>query len=192
MICTESIYYYVAMKDSTEIIAELLEHLDDQPDREGLRATPQRYSRFLEEFLTPQPFTPTVFDNEGYDEMIIQSKIPFYSICEHHLVPFFGYGTIAYIPDKKIIGLSKLARILDHAAHRLQNQERITTQVVEFLTEAVNPKGAGVILQARHLCMEMRGIKKPGAITTTSALRGNFKHDPRTRAEFIRLSEISQ
>ena len=175
-------------KDSADVIADLLAHLDKDPGREGLRDTPERYKKFLDEFLDPQPPKITVFDSEGYDEMVLQTRIPFYSLCEHHLLPFFGYGSIAYIPNQKIIGLSKLARILDHVSRRLQNQERITKQVAEFLNEAVSPKGVGVILQARHLCMEMRGIQKTETLTTTSCVLGNFKSDPRTRSEFIRLS----
>lgn len=177
------------MKKPDDLIAELLTHLDKEPGREGLRDTPQRYKQFLDEYLDPKPPKITIFDSEGYDEMVIQTKIPFYSICEHHLLPFFGYASIAYIPDKKIIGLSKLARILDYVSRRLQNQERITVQVAEFLSEAVSPKGVGVILDARHLCMEMRGVNKPGVLTSTSAVRGIFKSDPRTRAEFIELTK---
>jgi GTP cyclohydrolase I len=177
------------MKSSEDVIAELLAHLDKNPGREGLRDTPQRYKKFLDEFLNPEPPKITIFDSEGYDEMVLQTKIPFYSICEHHLLPFFGYGSIAYVPDQKIVGLSKLARILDHFSRRLQNQERITVQVAEFLSEAIAPKGVGVILEARHLCMEMRGIRKPEVLTGTSAVRGIFKSDPRTRAEFVRLAK---
>jgi GTP cyclohydrolase I len=177
------------MQNPEDVIAELLKHLDDQPDREGLRDTPERYTRFLDEFLNPKPFETTIFESEGYDEMVIQTKIPFYSLCEHHLLPFFGHGAIAYIPDKHIVGLSKLSRILDHFSRRLQNQERLTVQVAEFLNEAISPKGVGIILSARHMCMEMRGIRKPETLTTTSALRGRFKTDPRTRAEFIELSK---
>lgn len=177
------------MKSSEDVIAELLAHLDKNPGREGLRDTPQRYKKFLDEFLNPEPPKITIFDSEGYDEMVLQTKIPFYSICEHHLLPFFGYGAIAYVPNEKIVGLSKLARILDHFSRRLQNQERITVQVAEFLSEAIAPKGVGVVLEARHLCMEMRGIKKPEVLTTTSAVRGIFKSDPRTRSEFIRLAK---
>lgn len=176
------------IKDSADVIAELLTHLDKEPDREGLRDTPRRYKSFLDEFLNPQPFQTTIFDSEGYDEMVVQTRIPFYSMCEHHFVPFFGHGAIAYIPNKKIIGLSKLAGVLDHLSHRLQNQERLTAQVADFLAEAVKPKGVGVILSARHLCMEMRG-QKPEVLTTTSCVRGNFKTDPRTRAEFVQLVE---
>ena len=177
------------MKNPDDLIAELLTHLDKEPGREGLRDTPQRYKQFLDEFLDPQPPKITIFDSEGYDEMVLQTRIPFYSICEHHLLPFFGYGSIAYIPDKKIIGLSKLARILDYVSRRLQNQERITVQVADFLAEAIQPKGVGVILEARHLCMEMRGLGKPEVLTSTSAVRGLFKRDPRTRAEFIELTK---
>jgi GTP cyclohydrolase I len=180
------------MKDTEDVIAELLKHLDKEPGREGLRDTPERYKKFLEEFLNPEPFETTIFESEGYDEMVIQTKIPFYSLCEHHLIPFFGHGSIAYIPDKNIVGLSKLARILDHVSRRLQNQERITVQVADFLNEAIAPKGVGVILSARHLCMEMRGVKKPEVLTATSCLRGRFKSDPRTRAEFIQLVESNK
>lgn len=180
------------MKNPDALIAELLTHLDKEPGREGLRDTPERYKQFLDEFLDPQPPKITIFDSEGYDEMVLQTRIPFYSICEHHLLPFFGYGSIAYIPDKKIIGLSKLARILDYVSRRLQNQERITVQVADFLSEAIQPKGVGVILEARHLCMEMRGISKPEVLTNTSAVRGLFKRDPRTRAEFIELTKAAR
>ncbi len=180
------------MKKPEDVIAELLEHLDNEPSREGLRDTPKRYKHFLDEFLNPAPFETTIFESEGYDEMVVQTQIPFYSICEHHLIPFFGHGAIAYIPDDKIIGLSKVARILDHVSRRLQNQERITVQVAEFLKEAIRPKGVGVILNARHLCMEMRGIQKPGVLTTTSCVRGIFKSDHRTRAEFIQLVEANK
>jgi GTP cyclohydrolase I len=128
-----------------------------------------------------------MFDNEGYDEMVLQTNIPFYSICEHHLVPFFGTGAIAYIPDQKIVGLSKLARTLDHFSRKLQNQERITIDVANFLMEALAPKGVGVVLEARHLCMEMRGVQKPGTVTTTSCVKGNFKSRAATRAEFLRI-----
>jgi GTP cyclohydrolase I len=180
------------MKDSAEVIAELIKLLDKEPMREGLRKTPERYKNFLEEFLNPAKPDITIFDSEGYDEMVVQTKIPFYSLCEHHLLPFFGYGSIAYIPNQKIVGLSKLARILDYASRRLQNQERITIQVAEFLAEAISPKGVGVVLNARHLCMEMRGVQKPGALTTTSCVRGLFKSDPRTRAEFMQLVQSKE
>lgn len=180
------------MKDPADVIAELLTHLDKEPSREGLRDTPERYKKFLDEFLNPERPEITIFDSEGYDEMVVQTRIPFYSMCEHHLLPFFGYGTIAYIPSQKIVGLSKLARILDYTSRRLQNQERMTIQVADFLSEAISPKGVGVVLSARHLCMEMRGIQKPEVLTTTSCVRGIFKSDPRTRAEFMQLAKSAE
>lgn len=171
----------------SQIITELLPYLDKDPSREGLQDTPKRYEKFLKEFFEEKPFTLTVFESEGYDEMVIQTNIPFFSICEHHLVPFFGYGAIAYIPDKKIVGLSKLARTLTHFSRRLQNQERITSQTADFLYDTLQPKGVGVILTGRHLCMEMRGVEKPGTETTTSCLRGVFKSNPDTRSEFLQF-----
>jgi GTP cyclohydrolase I len=175
------------MQTPSDIITTLLPHLDGEPGREGLLDTPKRYQKFVKEFFDEKPFNMTVFKNEGYDEMVIQTNIPFYSICEHHLVPFFGYGAIAYLPDGKIVGLSKLARTLVHFSRRLQNQERITTQVAEFLEEQLKPKGVGVVLTGRHLCMEMRGVEKPGTQTTTSCLKGRFKDSPPTRGEFLQI-----
>lgn len=175
------------MEGPSEIIAELLPFLDKNPGREGLRATPVRYQKFVKEFFEAKPFELTVFQNEGYDEMVIQTNIAFYSMCEHHLLPFFGYGAIAYIPDQKIVGLSKLARTLTHFSHRLQTQERLTTQVTEFLEEKLQPKGIGIVLTGRHLCMEMRGIEKPGTQTTTSCLKGSFKSNSLTRGEFLQI-----
>ncbi|HUY84999.1 MAG TPA: GTP cyclohydrolase I FolE [Candidatus Dormibacteraeota bacterium] len=175
------------MSEPSDIIAELLKAIDDDPEREGLRATPDRYQRFIKEFFENKPFNLTVFENAGYDEMVIQTNIAFYSLCEHHLLPFFGYGAIAYVPNKKIVGLSKLARTLDHFSRRLQTQERITTQVAEFLESKLEPKGIGVVLTARHLCMEMRGVQKPGTQTTTSCLKGSFKANASTRSEFLQI-----
>jgi len=179
------------MRDIQKNIRAIIESLDDNPDREGLIDTPRRYEAFLEEFLSPEEFQPTVFTNEGYSEMVIQRNITFYSICEHHLLPFFGTATVAYIPDKKILGLSKLARTVDHFSRRLQNQERITTQIADFLQKELSPKGVGVVLTARHLCMEMRGIKKPNAHTTTSCLYGLFQTNTSTRTEFLDLTRTT-
>jgi GTP cyclohydrolase I len=175
------------MSKPSDIIAELIECLDDEPEREGLAGTPLRYERFIKEFFDKKPINMTTFKNEGYDEMVIQANIPFYSICEHHLIPFFGYGTIAYLPGDRIVGLSKLTRTLDHFSRRLQNQERITMQVAEYLEEKLKPKGVGVVLTARHMCMEMRGVEKPCAKTTTSCLKGYFKTSPSTRSEFFQI-----
>lgn len=171
----------------SQIIATLLPYLDKDPHREGLVETPKRYEKFLREFFEEKPFNLTAFNSEGYDEMVVQANIPFYSICEHHLVPFFGYGTIAYVPDSKIVGLSKLARTLVHFSRQLQNQERITSQTADFLFNALQPKGVAVSLTGRHLCMEMRGVEKPGTETTTTCLRGVFKTKPDTRAEFLQF-----
>lgn len=175
------------MREPGEIISELLRHMDKDPDREGLRKTPERYQKFLKEFFAEKPFSLTVFKNENYDEMVIQTNIAFYSICEHHLLPFFGHGAIAYVPDKHIVGLSKLTRTLDHFSRRLQTQERLTTQVTEYLAEKLKPQGIGVVLSARHLCMEMRGVEKPGTKTTTSCLKGTFKKNSLTRSEFLQI-----
>lgn len=175
------------MKDPSDIIAELLKHMDEDPGREGLRNTPKRYQKFIKEFFETRPFDLTVFENEGYDEMVIQTRIAFYSICEHHLLPFFGYGAVAYIPDQKIVGLSKLTRTLTHFSRRLQTQERLTTQVAEFLQAKLKPKGIGVVLTGQHLCMEMRGVEKPGTQTTTSCLKGSFKSNSLTRGEFLQI-----
>ena len=175
------------MSDPSGIIVELLEHMDREPGREGLRKTPERYQKFMKEFFTERPFNVTVFKNEGYDEMVIQTNIAFYSMCEHHLLPFFGYGSIAYVPNRHIVGLSKLSRVLEHFSRRLQTQERITTQVAEYLQEKLDPQGVGVVLTARHLCMEMRGIEKPGTQTATSCLKGTFKSNSLTRGEFLQI-----
>ena len=175
-------------RELEEVITLLVKNMAGGEPREGLLATPRRYASFLQEVTTQPEFTPTVFDGEGYDEMVIQTGITFYSMCEHHLVPFFGTAVVAYVPDKKIIGLSKLARMVDFYSRQLQNQERITTQVADRLLDATQPKGVAVALRARHLCMEMRGIRKPGAETTTSVLRGVFKSNPQTRSEFLQFT----
>lgn len=156
--------------------------------REGLVNTPDRVAKFYDEFLHPTAFEFTNFENDGSSEMIIQSDIEFYSLCEHHMLPFFGSAAIAYIPDKRIVGISKLARCIDKYSRRLQNQERITKQVADTLEYALKPIGVAVVLKARHLCMEMRGIKKRGAYTTTSCLLGVFKSDASARAEFLTLA----
>lgn len=159
--------------------------LGDDPTREGLQETPKRYLKFLNDFVHPEPFNFTTFNNEGMDEMIVQTNIPFYSFCEHHIAPFFGYGTIAYIPNKQIVGLSKLARTLENFSRAFQNQERITTQVADFLEEKLEPQGVAVHLVAKHMCMEMRGVKKHDTWTHTTCLRGIFK-DAECKNEFLK------
>ena len=174
-------------EEELQAVKTLLRSVGQNPDREGLVDTPLRYVKFLKEFCTPDDFKMTTFENEGSkDEMIIVSNIPFFSLCEHHLAPFFGTASIAYIPNDKIVGLSKLPRTLDHFSRRPQNQERITHDVAKYLMEHLKPKGVGVVLKARHLCVEMRGVKKHDCYTTTSALEGCFK-DASCRQEFLNL-----
>ena len=168
-------------------IKEFLEYLGEDSNREGLLDTPKRYVKFFKEFLSPPEYNFTTFASEGYDEMIVQTNIPFHSLCEHHVAPFFGEGHIAYIPDKKIVGLSKLARTLETYSRRLQNQERITQQVAEFLEKQLKPKGGAVILSAQHMCMEMRGVKKHDTFTTTSKMTGVFKTGYEARMELMNL-----
>lgn len=171
---------------------EILLELGEDPERDGLRRTPARMARALR-FLTSgyhatveSLLNGAIFE-EQHDEMVIVKDIDFYSLCEHHLLPFYGKGHIAYIPSGKIIGLSKLPRILDLHARRLQVQERLTQQVATAIEAAIRPLGVGVVLEGMHLCMAMRGVEKQNAWTTTSAMLGVFRHDRGTRAEFMNL-----
>jgi GTP cyclohydrolase I len=166
---------------------QILSKLGEDITREGLIETPKRYIKFMREFLEPKDFNFTTFDAEGTDEMILQTNIPFYSLCEHHTAPFFGVAHVAYIPDKRIVGLSKLARVVDLYANRFQNQERITTQIAERIQTELNPKGVAVSLKAQHLCMCMRGVKKHDTWTITSKMIGVFKDDEKARNEFLIL-----
>jgi GTP cyclohydrolase IA len=169
---------------------ELLEALGADPEDEGLRDTPRRVAAAYAELLTPEPFDMTTFPNEeAYDELVVVRDIPFHSLCMHHLLPFHGTATVAYIPGDRIIGLSKLARVVDLFARDLQVQERLTKQVANWLEERLRPKGVGVVLEAEHMCMSLRGVQKPGARTLTSALHGLVREDARTRAEFLALTE---
>ena len=173
----------------------ILEGVGEDPNREGLVKTPGRVARMYEECLAGMQENPaqhfeTTFD-EHHEDMVLVHDIPFYSLCEHHMVPFFGKAHVAYIPDKDghICGISKLARLVDVYARRLQVQERLTSQVADTLMEQLRPQGVIVVMEAEHLCMSMRGVKKPGAKTTTSAVRGIFKSSERaaTRAEAFSL-----
>lgn len=167
----------------------LLLALGVDTDAEGLRDTPRRVAAAYAELLTPTPFTATTFLNEeGYDELVVARSIPFHSLCEHHLIPFVGHAHVAYLPGERIVGLSKLARVVEHFARRLQVQERMTVQIADWIEAELHPKGVGVVLDAEHFCMTLRGVQKPGARTTTSALRGRVRDDARTRAEFLALS----
>ncbi|MGO9343622.1 MAG: GTP cyclohydrolase I FolE [Acidimicrobiales bacterium] len=170
-------------------VRELLIGIGEDPDREGLQATPRRVASMYEELFSgleedPSKYLTLTFAAE-HDEMVMVRDIPFASLCEHHLVPFMGKAHVAYIPgdDGRITGLSKLARLVDAFAKRLQVQERMTSQIADTLMDALAPRGALVVVEAEHLCMSMRGVRKPGTLTVTSALRGIFKEDPRTRAE---------
>jgi GTP cyclohydrolase IA len=141
------------------------------------------------ELLTPQPFRATTFDNEdGYDELVLVREIPFHSLCMHHMLPFHGLAHVAYLPGERIVGLSKLARVVEMFARDLQVQERLTTQIADWIEEELQPKGVGVVLEAEHLCMSLRGVQKFGATTVTSALLGQVRDDPRTRQEFLSLT----
>lgn len=172
--------------DQALIVKQLLISLGQEANREGLIETPKRYARFLNEFLNPPEFKFTTFEVDN-DEMVIVKSIPFYSLCEHHLAPFFGVGHIGYLPGDRIVGLSKIPRVLDMFARRLQNQERITKQVSEYLMTHLLPRGVAVVLEARHLCVEMRGVEKPGTMTITSSMTGRFKNEVNTRQEFLNL-----
>ena len=168
--------------------ADLLVALGADPDSEHLRETPRRVAKAYAELLTARPFNPTTFANdEGYDELVIVGEIPFQSLCAHHLLPFQGRAHVAYLPGERLVGLSKLARVVELYSRRLQLQERLTTQIADWLEEHLQPRGVGVVLEAEHLCMSLRGVQTAGANTVTSALRGLVKDDPRTRQEFLSL-----
>jgi GTP cyclohydrolase I len=151
------------------------------------RETPRRMAQMLSEMLTPEPVDLTTFPNEGYDEMVLARDIPFASLCAHHLLPFSGVAHVAYIPADRIIGLSKLARVVQYFAKALQVQERLTVEVADCLEERLSPKGVGVVMVADHACMSLRGAQAHGASTVTSAVRGLLRRDERTRAEFFAL-----
>jgi GTP cyclohydrolase I len=168
---------------------DLLIALGADLDSDGLRETPRRMAAAYLELLTPEPFSMTTFPNqEGYDELVVVRDIPFQSLCMHHVLPFYGVAHVAYLPDERILGLSKLARVVDLFACDLQLQERLTTQIAGWLQQQLQPKGVGVVLEAEHLCMSLRGVQKPGAKTVTSALHGLVRDDPRTREEFLSLT----
>lgn len=173
----------------TRATRELLIALGADLSSEGVRDTPRRMAAAYLELLTPEPFNMTMFPNEeGYDELVLVRDIPFQSVCMHHVPPFHGVAHVAYLPAERILGLSKLARVVDLFARDLQLQERLTVQIGSWLQQQVQPKGVGVVLEAEHLCMSLRGVQKPGATTVTSALHGLVRDDPRTREEFLSLT----
>jgi len=184
------------IEKTKELIRELLIEIGENPDREGLLKTPERVAKAFE-FLTrgyqqdvDEIMNKAIF-TEKYDEMVIVKDIDFYSMCEHHMLPFFGKAHVAYIPNGKIIGLSKIPRLVDIFARRLQVQERLTQQIADTLNEYLKPDGVGVVIEAMHMCMMMRGVEKQNSIATTSAMHGSFKEDERTRNEFLRLINSS-
>lgn len=172
-------------------VKDILLAIGENPDREGLIKTPERVARMYAELLggtfeDPRVHLRSVF-TEKYDEIVLLRDIPFHSVCEHHLLPFIGKAHVAYLPTGKVLGVSKLARIVDTFAHRLQAQERLTGQIADFLMQNLKPLGVAVVVQASHSCMTIRGIQKPGSLMVTSALRGIFKKDARSRSEVLSL-----
>jgi len=180
------------MASLSEAVYTMLGALGEDPEREGLIKTPERVAKSLR-FLTkgyrqdPEELLKKALFTEAYDEMVLVKDIDLFSMCEHHMLPFFGKAHIAYIPDGKIVGLSKLARVVEVFARRLQVQERLTQQIRDAIQNVLNPKGVAVVVEARHLCMVMRGVEKLNSVTTTSAMSGQFITSPSTRSEFLRL-----
>jgi GTP cyclohydrolase I len=169
--------------------ADLLAALGADLQTPGLRDTPRRMADAYLELLSPEPFEATTFPNdEGYDELVVVRDIPFRSLCMHHLLPFHGVAHVGYLPGERIVGLSKLARVVEVFSRDLQVQERLTTQVANWLQQRLAPKGVGVVMEAEHMCMTLRGVRAPGARTVTSALHGLVRDDPRTREEFLNLT----
>ena len=170
-----------------EGVRMILRGIGEDPERGGLRETPARVARMYGEIFAGIDVDAsqivTLVEGADFDEMIMVRDIPLYSMCEHHLIPFNGKAHVAYIPNGHIVGLSKLPRVVDAFARRLQVQERLTTEIAESIEQALSPRGVFVVIEAEHLCMTMRGIKKPGAVTVTSAVRGLFRNDARTRQE---------
>jgi len=175
-----------------DIIRELLTLIGEDPDREGLQRTPERVARMFAELTEGYRTDPEALINDAlfevaYDEMVVVRDIEFYSLCEHHLLPFFGKAHVAYIPNGRVLGLSKIPRIVEMFSRRLQVQERMTEQIADFLEELLHPQGVGIVIEAAHMCAMMRGIKKAHARMVTSAMRGVFKTNLQTRNEFLSL-----
>jgi GTP cyclohydrolase I len=176
-------------------VQEILLAVGEDTERDGLKKTPERVARMYAELLggmheDPKKHLSSVF-TENYDEIVLLRDVPFYSICEHHLMPFIGSANVAYLPSGTVLGVSKLARVVDCFARRLQTQERLTYKIADFIMNSLKPQGVAVVLEASHSCMTIRGIKKPGSVMVTSALRGIFKRDPRSRNEILSLMHNS-
>ena len=174
-------------------VADLLVALGQDLDDEHLADTPRRVAAAYTEMLSPRPFNLTTFPNdEAYDELVVARDIPFHSLCQHHLLPFKGVAHVGYLPGDRVVGLSKLARVVELFARRLQVQERLTKQIADCLQEHLEPKGVGVVLEAEHLCMSLRGVQAHGSVTTTSALQGLLRDDARSRTEFFALTGVQR
>jgi GTP cyclohydrolase IA len=179
--------------DATEIqeaVLHILQAVGENPDRDGLKRTPERVARMYAELLSGYHIDPSAVVNDAifevkYDEMVLVRDVEFYSLCEHHLLPFMGRVHVAYIPDGKVLGLSKIPRIVDMFARRLQVQERMTRQIADIIRDLLHPQGVGVVVEGLHLCMMMRGVQKHNARMTTSAMHGAFRANPATRQEFL-------
>ncbi|MDS0139569.1 MULTISPECIES: GTP cyclohydrolase I FolE [unclassified Amycolatopsis] len=172
-------------------VADLLRALGKDPSSEHLGDTPRRVANAYAEMLQPRDFQLTTFPNdEGYDELVLAKSIPVQSLCEHHLLPFRGVAHVGYLPGERILGLSKLARVVEMFARDLQVQERLTKQVADWLQEHLAPKGVGVVIEAEHLCMSLRGVRASGALTVTSSLHGLLREEPKTRQEFFALTGV--
>jgi GTP cyclohydrolase I len=180
-------------EDPIEVsITQILKELGEDPERDGLVKTPQRAASALRMFTSGYQMEPIEILNDAlfdvdYNEMVLVRDIDFYSLCEHHLVPFFGRIHVGYTPNKKVVGLSKIPRLVEMYSRRLQVQERLTSQIAETIEKVLDPRGVGVVVEAKHLCMMMRGVEKQNSFAITSSLRGEFEHDPKTRAEFMNL-----
>jgi len=194
----ESVYQAAQLLNGTQLdqdaleraVTSILKAVGEDPDRDGLKRTPVRVARMYEELLAGYRMDPVAMVNDAifevaYDQMVIVRDIEFYSLCEHHMLPFIGRAHVAYVPDGKVIGLSKIPRVVDMFAKRLQVQERLTSQVADFLNELLHPKGVAVVVEALHLCSMMRGVKKTDARMTTSAVHGYFRTNMATRMEFF-------
>ncbi len=173
-------------------VVEILRAIGEDPEREGLRGTPRRIAAMYAELFSglhrdPGEYLRVGFEDEQHHEMVVLKDIPFYSLCEHHLLPFHGVAHVGYVPNGRIVGISKVARVVETLARRPQVQERLTAQIADLLVDALRAKGAAVVIEAEHLCMTMRGVKKPGSVMVTSAMRGLFRDDARTRSEFLSL-----
>ena len=198
---TEIMLHEAKLETPQESIADLVRKmllvLGENPNREGLRKTPERFEKALK-FLTSgyhlnldNVLNGATF-SVHYDEMVVVKDIEFFSLCEHHLLPFFGKAHVAYLPSQKVLGLSKIARLVNMYARRLQIQERMTSQIADAISEKISPEGVGVIIEARHLCMQMRGVEKQHGQAVTSAMLGSFRHNKQTRDEFLSLVRAKQ